>query len=142
MNKSFKNCFQPYFFFFFVEFGASPGWTFKSIETILAISRKDILFSFTFFIFWERGLNFDSRGFLRTALSRCITFQWDVEYVPFPHIPTYVLSYLSRKYWIISGVDLFQCPMDNIGYIYHNQEIMSLFVSAVKYIWSSNSGFL
>ena len=39
-------------------------------------------------------------------------------------------------------MDLFQSPMDNIKYIYQNQEILSLFVSAVKWNWSSNSGLL
>ena len=51
-----------------------------------------------------------------------------------PLIFMYILSYLSRKDLIISGVDLLQSAMDNVRYIYQNQEIMSFFVSTVKHL--------
>ena len=129
-------------FCFFFVFCASRRWMFNPNETVLTIWREDVLFSFTLFLFREHRLNFDSRGSPRNALLSWTTFQWEVENIPFPHLSTYVSSYLSRKYWIILGVDLFQGSMDNIGCIYQDQEIMSFFVSAVIHLRSSNSGFL
>ena len=137
----FRKLFRTIIFFCFV-FSVCAWWIFKPIERVLVIWRWDILFSYTLFSFREHGLNFGSGGSPRNALLCWITFHWDVENIPFPHISAYVLSYLSRKDWIISGVDLLQSSMDNVGYIYQNQEIMSFFASTVKHLWSSNSGLI
>ena len=92
--------------FFCFVFGGSPWYVSKPIDIVLAIWKQDILLSFILFLFREHGLKFGSRDSHRNALLGWITFQWDVEYIPFPHISTYVLSYVSRRYRIISSVDL------------------------------------
>ena len=128
--------------FFCFEFSVSAWLISKPIEIVLVIWRLDILFSFSLFSFREHGLNFGLGDSPRNALLCWITYHWDVENIQFPHISTYVLSYLSSKDWIISGVDLLQSSMDNVGCIYQNQEIMSFFVSTVKHLWSSNSDLI
>ena len=128
--------------FYLCVFSVPTWWIFKSIETVLVICWQDILFSFMVFSFRQNGLNFGSGDYSRNALLCRITFHCDVENISFRHISTYVLSYLLRKDWTIPGVDLLQSSMDNVGYIYQNQEIMSFFVSTVKLLWSSNSGLI
>ena len=128
--------------FFCFELIVSAWLIFKPTDTVLVIWRLDILHSFALFSFREHGLNFSLGDSSRNALSCWITYHWDVENIPFLHISTYVLSYLSSKDWIICSVDLLQSSMDNVGCIYQNQEIMSFFVSTVKHLWSSNSGLI
>ena len=127
---------------FYFDFSVSAWLLFKPIETVLVIRRLDILFSFSFFSFQEHDLNFDLEDSPRNDLLCWITYHWDVENIHFPHISTYVLSYLSSKDWIISDVDLLQSFMDNIRCIYQNEEIMLFFVSTVRHLWSSNSGLI
>ena len=120
--------------FFCLAFGAFPRLISKPIEAILAIWKKYFWFSFTLLLFQEHGLKFGSSKSPRNTLLSWITFQWDVENILFPHISRYVLSYFSRKDWIISGVELIRSSTVNIGYMYQNQEMMSFFVPAVKHV--------
>ena len=76
------------------------------------------LFPFTMLLFREHGFNFSSRKSTKNIVLNWITFQSDVKNISFPQVSTYILSYLSRKDWIISGVDLFWSSMVNTRYIY------------------------
>ena len=74
------------------------------------------MFSLTLFSFREHGLNFGSNGSPGKELLSWITFQWDVEYIPFPNISTHVWVIYPgntelfqvwtsvRVLWIMSGI--------------------------------------